>query len=52
MKKRLNMKRVDINEYRGGFHPASLKIAEEAVLHVEINEMSFDVIISPSEINF
>ena len=50
MKKRLNMKKVDITEYRDGLHPASLKIAEEAILHVEINEMSYDVIISPSEI--
>ncbi len=46
----LNMKKVDITEYRDGLHSTSLRIAEEAILHVEINEMSFDVIISPSEI--
>lgn len=44
------MKRVDITEYKDGLHKTSLKIAEEAILHVEINEMSYDVIISPSEI--
>lgn len=44
------MKTVEIKEYRDGMFNTSLKIAEEAVLHVEINEMSYDVIISPSEI--
>lgn len=44
------MKGVEITEYRDGLHSKSLKIAEEAILHVEINEMSYDVIISPSEI--
>jgi FdhD protein len=47
---RVNMKDVDITEYKDGLHPISLKIAEEAVLHVEINDMSYDVIISPSRI--
>ena len=45
------MKRVNVKEYRDGINPISLKIAEEAVLHVEINKMSYDVIISPSEID-
>ena len=44
------MKKVDISEYMDGLHPKSLKIAEEAILHVEINELGFDVIISPYEI--
>lgn len=44
------MKSVNATEYKDGLHPRSLKIAEEAILHVEINEMSYDVIISPSEI--
>ncbi len=44
------MKDVNIKEYKDGLHPKSLKIAEEAILHVEINDMEFDVIISPLEI--
>ncbi|UCG68960.1 MAG: formate dehydrogenase accessory sulfurtransferase FdhD [Thermoplasmata archaeon] len=44
------MKSVKITEFKDDLHPRSLKIAEEAILHVEINEMSYDVIISPSEI--
>ncbi len=44
------MKNVDIIEFKDGLHPDTLKIAEEAILHVEINEMSYDVIISPFEI--
>ncbi|UCE38518.1 MAG: formate dehydrogenase accessory sulfurtransferase FdhD [Thermoplasmata archaeon] len=44
------MKNVNISEYRDRLHKTSLKIAEEAILHVEINEMGYDVIISPSEI--
>ena len=48
--KGLEMKRVEVTEYRDGMAKKSFKIAEEAVLHVEINDMSYDVIISPSEI--
>lgn len=44
------MKNVDIIEYKDGLHKAKLNIAEEAILHVQINEMGYDVIISPSEI--
>jgi FdhD protein len=44
------MKSVKITEYKDDLHPTSLKIAEEAILHVQLNEMSYDVIISPSEI--
>ncbi len=44
------MKSVEVTEYRDGFKTTSFKIAEEAVLHVEINDMSYDVIISPHEI--
>lgn len=44
------MKDVSVIQYKDGLHPVSLTIAEEAILHVEINEMSYDVIISPSEI--
>jgi len=44
------MKTVEVSEYRDGMQKKSFKIAEEAVLHVEINDMSFDVIISPHEI--
>ncbi len=44
------MKSVEITEFKDGLHRTSLKIAEEAVLHVEINEISYDVIISPTEI--
>ena len=45
-----NMKNVEITEYKDDLHRTSYKIAEEAILHVEINEIGFDVIISPSEI--
>ena len=44
------MKNVDIIEFKDDLHGSTLKIAEEAILHVEINEMGYDVIISPSEI--
>lgn len=44
------MKTVEVTEYRDDMQKKSFKIAEEAVLHVEINDMSFDVIISPNEI--
>jgi FdhD protein len=44
------MKKVDITEYKESLHKSSLKIAEESILHVQINEMGFDVIISPYEI--
>lgn len=44
------MKKVEITEYMDGLHKTTLKIAEESILHVELNEMSYDVIISPSEI--
>ena len=44
------MKNVDVIEYKDGLHKTNLNIAEEAILHVQINEMSYDVIISPSEI--
>ena len=47
---RVNMKNVEITEYKKDLHPRILKIAEEAILHVEIDEMSYDVIISPFEI--
>jgi FdhD protein len=44
------MKTVDVTKFEDGFISSSLKIAEEAILHVEINDMGYDVIISPSEI--
>jgi FdhD protein len=44
------MKNVDVIEYKNGLHKTKLNIAEEAILHVQINEMGYDVIISPSEI--
>jgi FdhD protein len=43
------MKAVKITEFKDELHPKTLIIAEEAILHVEINELSYDVIISPSE---
>jgi FdhD protein len=44
------MKNVDVIQYKDDMHPTTLKIAEEAILHVEINEMGFDVIFSPYEV--
>jgi FdhD protein len=44
------MKKVDIVEYKGGQRKSQLNIAQESILHVQINDMGFDVIISPSEI--
>jgi FdhD protein len=44
------MKKVDVIEYKNGLHKTNLNIAEEAILHVQINEMGYDVIISPYEI--
>jgi FdhD protein len=44
------MKNVNVVEYREGASPTTLEIAEEAILHVQISEMGYDVIISPSEI--
>jgi FdhD protein len=44
------MKKVDTVEYKDGLSKTALNIAEEAILHVQINDMGFDVIISPSEI--
>jgi FdhD protein len=49
-KEDLYMKNVDIIEYKDNLHPGKLSVAEEAILHVQINEMGYDVIISPSEI--
>ncbi len=44
------MKEVDVAEYKDGMEDIKLKIAEESILHVQINEMGYDVIISPNEI--
>jgi FdhD protein len=44
------MKSVDVIQYKEDIQKITLKIAEEAILHVQINEMGYDVIISPSEI--
>jgi FdhD protein len=44
------MKDVDVTEYKEGKNHITLKIAEESILHVQINEMGYDVIISPNEI--
>jgi formate dehydrogenase assembly factor FdhD len=49
-KRNHDMKNVDIMEYKDNLHPTNHSVAEEAILHVEINEMGYDVIISPSEI--
>lgn len=44
------MKKVDILEYKDGLNKTQLNIAQESILHVQINDMGFDVIISPYEI--
>jgi FdhD protein len=49
-KKDIFMKNVDIIEYKNGLHKTNLTVAQEAILHVQINEMGYDVIISPSAI--
>ncbi len=44
------MKDIQIAQYKDGFKSLDFKIAEEAILHVEINDISFDTIITPLEI--
>lgn len=44
------LKKVDIIEFKSGLYRTSLNIAEEAIIHVQINEISYDVVTSPSEI--
>jgi FdhD protein len=44
------MKEVDVAQYKDGIKDIKLKIAEESILHVQLNEMGYDVIISPNEI--
>lgn len=44
------MKDTKIAQYKDGLKSLDFKIAEEAILHVEINDISFDAIITPLEI--
>jgi hypothetical protein len=36
------MKEMKIIQYKDGFEEVDFKIAEEAILHVDLNEISFD----------